>query len=134
MAEAKKTTVEIASGEKKDKKDGSGSYYIYKDTQGVQLLSNDELKEGLQDVYMTEKESEYNGKKSITRWVTKDAPQAKGGGKFFPKTPDKVAILKEAGAIVDALIAMGIEVKAKTREELWVRIDRELVEVNRRVK
>lgn len=119
MAEAKKVTVEIVSGEKKEKKDKSGFYYIYKDIQGVQFLSNDELKEGLQEVYMTETEKEYNGKKSITRWITKEEHKPKGkDGKFFPKQPDKVAILKESMIMAEYWIAHGFSTKPKSKDEL----------------
>ncbi len=130
-----KVSINIVSGVEKTKKDGS-KYYIYKSDSDVEYISKNKYSEGAEYYFITEQHGEFNGKPTVARWISTEEykPKGKDGKPFYPKTPDKVAMLKEAGAIVDAMIAMGIEVKCKTREELWARIDRELVEVNRRVK
>ena len=132
---ADKVSINLLDCMEKTKKDGS-KYYIIKDIDGVDYISKLPQKEGTGEYFVSIVNGEFNGKPTVTRWLSTEEykPKGKDGKTFFPKTPDKVAILKEAGAIVDAMIAMGIEVKCKTREELWARIDRELVEVNRRVK
>jgi hypothetical protein len=131
-----KVSINIVSGVEKTKKDGS-KYYIYKSDSDVEYISKNKYEEGAEYYYVSEVKGEFNGKPTLARWISTEEykPQGKGGAKpFYPKQPDKVAILKEAGAIVDGIIAYGIEQKPKTREELWARIDRELKEVQGRVK
>ena len=132
---ANKISINLVSSVEKTNKKGE-KYYILKDEGDVEYISKENLTEGTGEYFLTEQHGEYNGKPTLARWLTTKEYQSKGkdGKQFFPKQPDKVAILKEAGAIVDGIIAYGIETKPKTREELWARIDRELKEIQGRVK
>jgi len=117
----------------KVKKDGS-KYFIYHDIEGVEYISKNEYKEGEGEYFISVQNGEFNGKPTVARWISTEEykPAGKDGKQFFPKQPDKVAILKEAGAIADTLVVWGISPKPKTKEEFWALIDGILPEVKKR--
>lgn len=137
MADKKSITLTDVVSEvvTKSGKNAGKTLYTHTGIDGNKYLSYEKFPAGAEYYYLTEKETEYNGNKQISRWISlQEYKPNNGGGKFFPKQPDKVAMLKEAGAIVDCLMACGVETKIKSRAELWERIDREFKEIEGRVK